>query len=290
MAEETEQQIQEQLDALSDEQALGDHTPTAAEETPPEPGAEKPKETPLDERSVPYGALREARQELSGLRGELQAERDRVADIERQFREFISQKQAPAEEPLPAFDEAPADHLRARLERLERQEREAAKRGEQTEQQTTEQKRLQDTVSRIQTQEFRFASEHEDYGERAQYVNNLRVKDLVAGGFGLEEAQQAVYQENFEMARRALDRGENPAEIMYARAERLGWTNGKRATNDPAAEKVRQIQKGQKAGSPVSGGGESPENMDLARLAEMSPSDPGYDKAWEKMFGRRVPF
>lgn len=242
-----------------------------------EPDKGKPEAKPEDKpRMVPHGALHEERERRK------QAEK-RAERIEELFQRYQSERGQPkAEEKgpeIPAFDQDPANHLRVKQETSEQR----LARLENERQAEAQINALRQTVHAIETE---FAAKAPDYQEAVNFLQARKIAQYQRSGMSRAEAVQATANDAMMFTHAVLQRGLNPAEQAYELAKDWGYA-GKQPDKPKPEEKLETIRKGQEAAR-GGGSGSTPETpASLKSLADMDPSDPNFDKEWDRLMRRR---
>ena len=266
----------------------------AADEGTPEPEAESQddaapakgakKETEekgkKDEKPklVDLRALQQARAELRAEREERKREREQYEKRWQQILERTAPKQP--EQPTPEFEKDPAAWLRHQTENAGKKLQDFEQWKQQQEQQRQQSQAEQELAYAVTAAEQEFSAATPDYPDALQFAQQARLKYFRAAGMSHAEAVQTLQNETRFVANMALRQGANPAERIYQIARELGYKPSQKQI-DPTS-KIQQLQKGQKASSPLSGGGaEDESSVTLGRLAEMD--DDEFDKHWDRL-------
>jgi len=237
--------------------------------------ADKGKDQPKP-KMVDHRALVEARNLLKRERDERQRERERMEQRWAQIIERTTPKQP--EPPQPNFDQDPAAWLRHQTENTGKTVNDLAEWRRQQEAQRQQAEQDQHLQYAVGTAEQEFAAEQPDYGDALEFARTSRMNFFRAAGYAPAEAAQIVMQETKILAQRALQAGENPARRIYEIAKTFGYAQKQQG----GETKIEQLRKGQRAASPMSGGGAEDENLpSLAALADMEDSE--FDKLWGRM-------
>lgn len=227
-------------------------------------------------RMVPHGALHEERERRK------QAEK-RAERVEELFQRFMAERGQPKAEDkgpeLPAFDQDPANHLRLKQETAEQR----LARLENERQAEAQINNLRQTVHAIETE---FAAKAPDYQDAVNFLQARKVAQYQRSGMTKAEALQATANDAMMFTHAVLQRGLNPAEQAYELARDWGYA-GKQPDKPKPEEKLETIRKGQEAAK-GGGSGSTPEApASLKSLADMDPSDPNFDKEWDRLMRRR---
>lgn len=209
-----------------------------------EPGEQKQKSA-----MVPHGALHEER------RMRQEAER-RAALLEERMNlilQRIPQQEQPKSDqpqtpPIPELDKDPVGNLSGRLDRQDNILRVLAQAIAGQGQQTQQQQETAAMAARATAMEREFAARTPDYQQALDHLLNSRVAELAAAGLtDPAEVQMLISREAGDMAKTAMQRGINPAELVYKSAQARGY-RPKPPTpppNNGAAEQIETIARGQ---------------------------------------------
>lgn len=193
--------------------------------------AETPKPDKANAAERPEGYI--PREALSRVQSELQAERQARTQAEANFQKFLDRWHAenqPAKEEQRAAPEHPGDEpdavndpyeygiWRQKADRYIRHQQET-----QRSQQTAEQQRVTD-LKEIAKQGIReFAVSAPDYGAARNYVWDQRGPELMELGLTQEQAIAQLEADELQIIEQAVQRGRNPAEVMYNIAKHRGY-------------------------------------------------------------------
>jgi hypothetical protein len=229
---------------------------------------------------VPHGALAEERR----IRQQLEADNRRYAEerarIDERLR-IIEEMNRPAPPPEPDENVDPIgtiQYLRKELTDLKQQ----WARGSQqwtAEQQAVAEARQIASIAEQDAQAFK--AQAPDYGDAFQHWAGSRHAELASYGMSPQDAAAQLEQEQFDIARSALQRGISPAAHLYHIAKTRGYagkpaSNGNgRAAPDGASAEIQRVAAGQQRSPTLSGtgGGAVPTEMTASRLATMSKDD-----------------
>lgn len=248
----------------------GESAPAADPVTPPEG---QPTDAPA--KHVPLAALHEERTKRQEMQRELEATKQRIADMEARFRQVQEPPQAPAV-PDPQTDPfGYMQHMDARIKAFEQAQQQAAEQQTQQARQQEFQQRFVQTVGAAVTE---FAATTPDYQDAVQYIYQRRASDLAVMGYSVEEQREIVAREEMSIAARALQLGLNPAKVAYDLAKGWGFQGGANpsapAAPDRAANGTFQAKTAGAASVSLSGrGGSTPSGLTLEAVANMSDAD-----------------
>tara|TARA_S200002703_G_scaffold157291_1_gene164763 strand:- start:587 stop:1417 length:831 start_codon:yes stop_codon:yes gene_type:complete len=257
--------------------AAADSAPAAEmpEEAPQEeaPVEEAPKEP---EPQVNLGALHQARaqnrekdQTISDLEQTIARLNDRTERI------LAAQQPQQPVEPEPTVDEDPL----AVLENIQNtlKEQQELRDNEQAQMALLQQQQAQHQAltSQVTQAENAFRQANPDYDAAAQYAYDTRINQMLAMGYGHDEAVGTVTQEAIRMAQNSVNYGVSPAQALYDYSKQLGY--------QPATEKIQNAEKGQEAAKSLDSGGKSLANISAEDLGNMSDED--FDKHFAEVYG-----
>lgn len=249
----------------------------AAEETSEETTEETSEEKPS--RTVPIGALHEEREK----RRQLQAKIEQMEATFHKMMERIGQQPQPtapapttAPEPqIPAYDEDPVAHLKARIDQL-------TQLSTGTHQQIQQQTAMTKFVDALGTLENQMRTTTPDYDAAIDFAKRSRDAELAALGYAPEARAEMMRQEILGTAAYCMQRGQNPVEAFYNYAKVRGWS-GPNGAPKPApvqvAKKLATVAKAQSAGKALPRGGTAPSAAKT--LEELATMD---DKDFDKFF------
>lgn len=269
-------------DESQEEMQLEDSAPPAEEEAPAE-------ETGQDEaeKMVPLAALHESRQNEKELREQLARQAERISMIQERMDAAAqpAEEAAAEEEPeieVPDFADDPAGNIDARFQRLERLVTKGAETAEMTAQQQQQADMIKQLESAIAADQGEFMKEHPDYVDALSHIRQIRVAELVDGGYSEEQAVQAIGQAEYQMAHAVLTNKKSPAEVMYNAAVRAGYVKneGEKAAEDTGqAEEAADIEE-----ADTMGGSGGPSVQEL-----MEADEDEFDQMWQELgYGKKM--
>ena len=144
-----------------------------------------------------------------------------------------------------------------------------------------------------------FTKANPDFDDAYKHLHGIRIADLMDTGMTKAQATQALHRQELELAASALERGKNPAEVIYGMAKRYGYTGKAAAVPEgkPAApaqkaaeEKVQRLANGQFAAkAPARAAAPASEGLTVEGLKDASDSDLTRvaldDSAWNRIVG-----
>lgn len=249
-----------------------------------------------EQKTVPAEALREARSENKELRKELDAMKGVVAEGDKKLQKFIeSVSKRASEDTGPKFEDDPAGALKHENELLKNQITEInAKLAKQAEAGDSQNK-MQQFASFVTAREQAFSKEQPDYFKAAEYVAEVWRDEFREAGYKDEEIPQLVFGKSLAVTNKAAQSQKDPAATIYNIAKRYGFTA--KQQDDPKKEEVKgeskleQIKRGVEV-SKTGGGGNGPDDLSLASLAQMDDEQIEKlvsDKDWWSKNIRRSP-
>ena len=309
MADELSKEDQALLDQMRNEAPVEEEKP--AEQPPPEPAEEpaeqqaEPEERPRDDKGrfvaqegteepaeqpepqkkaqrVPIAELLEERKARQKLQEELAAQREQRAKLEGMF-QTLSQRMAPQEDKPKTVEEDPLAALKQTQAEL------AQMRGA-----LTQQEQLRQFTQVVGASIESFKAQTPDYADAYQHIRKARMAELSAFGLTPEQAAQQLQMDEYQVAAAALQRGQNPGQVIYELAKQRGYaratgndggrpTSGATPDNRPrpsgngaeAAAKLATIAKGQQAARSLGqNGGDAPAPLTgVDALAAMSEKE-----------------
>ena len=227
--------------------------------------------------------MAEQRRKNRELQEQNQRLEQRLNAIQQQQEQFLKAKQEAEKPKAPDFNEDPAGFLHHQNQELAN-ELKAIK--QQSEQQTATNQRLQaqqqqesNLLGHIQTFEQGFIKDNADYYDAISHIRNASIQNMVDSGYTQQQAIQAVTKQEFMSAVQLMAAGENPAEIFYNRAKKMGY-KGKAQESDE--EKLATMEKGQKAGKRL-GSSSKPSLKDVADMDDDAFGE--FLEAQKELFG-----
>lgn len=229
---------------------------------------------------VPHGALMEERR----LRQQLEADNRRYAEERARIDERLrmieeANRPAPPQKPDRTVDPlATIEYLENKVESLEQQWAQGSQQWNAQQQQAAEARWIEYTTKQ-DTEAFK--AQAPDYGDAFRHWAGSRHAELTAQGMAPDAAMAKIEQEQFDIARGALQRGTSPAAQLYRIAQARGYggrpaaaSNGN-GRDDGASANIQRVAAGQQRSPTLSGtgGGAVPTEMTASRLASMSNDD-----------------
>jgi len=217
--------------------------PQPVEESEPDPAKEKVT-------MVPHQALHAERERGKQARAELEQMRRNFAALQAQQAEILQtlQQQNARQQPLPPDPVAdPLGRGMYETAELRKQVEDLARVHKQTIEQQQQERQAQQFVANVRAADAEFHTRQPDSHEAFNYLKRTKQAEYEAGGMSAAEAQQRILYDEAQLCASAMQRGENPAEVVYNIAKAAGYT--------PATEKLAMQAAGQKATAPTGGQG-----------------------------------
>jgi hypothetical protein len=264
----------------SSEQAENTETgnEAAQEEAKPEVEVKPP------EKTVPLAALHQARAENR----EIKERMARMEQVFQQIQQQARQEQAPQipdkEVDVVGYFDARQAQLEQGLTHLHQQQQT----WQQQQQEQANQQRFREAVGNM---EMQYMQKVPDYNVATKHLQDSIYMDFVNQGATEDQAADAVNRQMWAITQQAVSTNINPAELAYNMALARGYSRPQAKPAPVAApvqtnaQKIQQIEKGKKAGSlsTAGGNGNVPE-LTLASLADMEPEEMA--KHWDKVVKR----
>jgi hypothetical protein len=236
-------------DAVDDGEALPDRVADAVEEfdqhiaekdlrvsndVEDTEAAEQERESQRGKRTVPLAALQEERtkrQELQQQLIERQQQLELMQQQQLQWQQYQQQlQQQAAIDAIPAFEDDPQGHIEGVKHQFQ-QELENLRQGQAQQQAVADFQRDVATIVPIVAQaENAFREANPDYDQAFDYVRQHAEQNMRAQHPGASESDMQMLRRAVavQFNRECLQRGINPAEHIYGRAQELGFTPGRR--------------------------------------------------------------
>ncbi len=284
---EEEEVTEEESEPAPEEEAAPEAEEEATEEAPAEgeEGAAEADSEDTPSRTVPIGALHEEREK----RKQLQAKIDQMEATFEKFAARLNQQSplqppaptAPEPPAIPAYDEDPVAHLKARIDQL-------TQLSTGTHQMMQQQHAMAKLGEAIGIFDAQMRAKAADYDQAIEFAKRSRDSELAALGYvDPEQRMELMRQEILGTAAYCIQRGQNPAEAFYNYAKVRGWKgpNGEAssAASQSPAKRLATVAKAQAAaGKAIPRGGVAPKPaVTLADLATME--DDEFDKHFDRV-------
>jgi hypothetical protein len=166
-------------------------------------------------------------------------------------------------------------HFKALMERQAEEIKSLREGTQQDQQQRRAQAEHNALIQDFMAKEQAYVSKVPDYMEAAQHLQNSRVGELRAMGWGDDQIRADLAQNVTQLALMARQANRDPAELTYEIAKTRGYQpKGEKRENNPSIEeeKLLAAERGQKLGQTIqtSGGSSRPGVMTAERLASLS--------------------
>lgn len=273
------------------------------EQAVPEPVAEQPVEQQAEgaeaaqgkgkapQGFVPHGALHEERElrKAAEARAKLLEERTNII-----LEKFGQPTQAPAPvvqpiaaDEIPSLETDPLGHILGQMKAQAKEQEELKKNLSERAQQDQQTFAVQRLTGTAVSMEQEFARATPDYNEAASFLREGRRQEYTAMGYNPQQVEQAIQQEALGIANMALQRGQNPAEVIYTLAKTRGFAKAPPAPpavqenglpipqeNAQSAERLATVAKGQQQNQSLGNiRGSAPAPLTAQKLLEMSPDE-----------------
>lgn len=266
-------------------------TPEVTTEVAPAPEATPEKEIP-PEKFVPYGALHEERMKRKELAMELketQASVKQFESLREELMEIRRAKQAETQAQMKQkFDEDPVSALKEQQEQIAgevtklRSEQEQGR--ERLQQQTAQQQHIQELYRTTQTMAAEYAKANPDYQQSLDFVMAQWSKQAAVLGYtNPQEIENALTGQALALSKHAIDRGQNPAQVVHELARAWGFSPKAEKTKETVDDTMARLEKGQQAAKSLasSPGQAADSGLSLKDIENMS--DDAFDKMWSDM-------
>lgn len=260
--------------------------PDVPEPPAPEPLALATAATPVVQTAAPtppaqpqpHDQLVSALTEERARRREIQEQNQQLQARLNEILLRMQQAQATQQQPqIPSYEDNPAEHLRALHEQAQAKIRELDQRLAGHDQRTQVVDQQTQFVNTVAAAESDFASRTPDYHAATAFVQQRKLTEYKALGLSDVESRQALARDTMAVAQLALQRGQNPAELMYGAAKALGFS--------APAPQTAPVQRPPVAGSLQStGGAAGADSTGMPTPEALSTmSDTEFDAWWNKM-------
>lgn len=271
-----EQSFKEQFEQAQEQAAQ------AQPEEQQEPESPESRTLKLEDQKIPYARFREVISQRNQLQQEM---RDLHQNYEKRWQEVIDRlpKEAP-KEPEVDFESDPASYLRHQNEQLRSEMARAIEslkaERQQQDQESSQRAQLERQQQQLTLDEQRFAKEHPDYYDAANWYIDRRKTQLADLGYGEQEIQQVLAQDSLWLTNRAQQIGESPPEVFYRHLRASGWIPRQAKGGGGPMVGAGQSQPPTKS---LGGGMKQAQDTGTPSFREMSKMD---DKEFKEMFDR----
>jgi len=273
-------------DAPAAEPNYDEGDPSLAPVEEAEPAPQRARLTPeqLEERLLQTKtAMKEARREAREVKRQLEELRTQAAaqTPEDPFDAVIAQLREDDEDPL--HDIAALKSFLRRLQENNRTER------EREQQLSTQQAAFNRHMTAVAEHEADFREDHPDYDTAVAHFRDSVRAELAEQGLSGEELDRTFATTLINLSKQAVERGKNPAEVVYTLAQKRGYApNAAPPSPKPAApldnpsQKLQTLQRGQQAARSLSavGGKSTGGQLTLSSVANLEGKEllEGYAK------------
>jgi hypothetical protein len=251
-------------------------------------------------RFVPHGAFHAERERRKELEGKFNDTLQKLAVLEERWKSI----QQPAGEEKAEEDPEPDPNKdifahNAWLKRQFERERKANEEWRQGQQKTQEQQQQDQQIATAWTRSVQqFQSKEPSFPQAAQFLVDMRTKQLAAFGYNEAQINQAIDAEVKNATAWAVQQGKSPAEAVYEYAKASGFTpqekpqDGERATDLP--DQLKKVEQAQRSARTIaSGGGKANVDPDSPEaIASMSDKEfeawiakPENERRFQRMMG-----
>lgn len=263
---------QEGLEAGAAEAPSKSEPPATGSEDPNPQGAQPPEKDNL------VSALTEERARRRQLQQQNEMMQQRFNELMVRLQQpqpaQAVQQQAPE---IPKFEDDPAGHLQALQSQLNQQLQEVNRRLSQHDQRSQLVDQHIQFVQAVAAREAEFAASHPDYQQASQYIQDRKIAEYKALGLDEASARQALARDTMAVAQMALQRNQNPAELLYNAAKALGFAGVQQQPAVQAAKPATPTSLSGVGGTP----GEEAGQPTLDAISKMSDAE--FDAWWDKM-------
>lgn len=217
-------------------------------------------ENPWDKDENPYKAQAlDKSKALASERRKRQAEEKRRIELEERLEalEAASKRRPSVEEEIPDENEDPIAAIAALKKRLADREKADADEKAKTSVQSKQQREAQEFGSQLADLENEFREATPDYDKAASHFAESLRAELEEQGYEGTHLDRAFGEQLVKISRRAIDAGKNPAEVVYALAQKRGYSL------DKAQQKLQTIASSKKAGRSLSTAPSAPPSREL---------------------------
>jgi len=266
--------------------------PTDEPEPTPQPVAEaqEPEQKEDKDYRTQYEnvrkALREERQSKADIQKHIGGMEERLRGYETlkgQLEEYRNSTKV--SEDKTKYEEDPAGYLKDRVDGLAKQQEDFINGTHQANQELESQRQ---EIEFIRSQAQEYARQNPDYESAFKFTQDQRRSELNAMGIADEHHAQIMDAEAIQLARQAMQNGQNPAELLHNIAKVKGYSGpvapdasttaptGNGARGNEAS--LQRLEEGQRAAATLSNGGQSDDSL-LKSIERMT--DDEFDKFWD---------
>lgn len=193
---------------------------------------------------IPYGRFREVLEDRNELKAKLQ-------EIENKLRSYEERQAKPAQLPVeeaPNQDDDPVAYAIWQGKQAEKARDEIRQYKQHQEEESARTQAIQGITQHYRSSATEYMKTTPDFMDAYAHAMNVRTQQLMIMGATQEQAQSAVMQEEIQLAANAIQRRQNPAEMVYNLAKLWGYTpKSVSAAEAPVTEKMKQVKAGKNA-------------------------------------------
>lgn len=145
----------------------------------------------------------------------------------------------------------------------------------------SQQRAVNQIVSRMNEAEADFAEDHPDYMDAMKFFKAQRQEEFEELGYSGQALNRELSMDLLGIVQRALNAGKDPAEAVYNLAKKRGFSATK--TVDDVAKKLQTITNGQRAGRGLSSAPANRADNALTEATVSKLSGAAFDAAFEKL-------
>lgn len=223
-----------------------------------------------------------ARREADGRLNQIVALRDENRAISQnmeQLRQILLQQYQEQsddqEEELPEnlANHAGIRYMKNRLDRLDERLNEGSNRQQQIYQQQMQQQQIQQEFQKVaeytNQKKEEFSEKHKDFDDAYEFARNARKAFLV--GVPEEHREVVLNNEETQLAMRAMQMGQNPAQQIYEMAKQLGWNPKKKKAKKVDPNRVKSGLKSSRTSTLTGGRGKRGGRMNAKQFLTQLP-------------------
>lgn len=243
------------------------------------------------QQMVPHAALHEERERRKALDAALAEERRQRTLLEERTNLILQrfapqQAQQPQAPAIPDLNTDPVGHIVGTLQAQQAEIERLRTGSQQNQQQMQAVGQISALQQRAQALEAQFVVEHPDYASAVGHLMSVRNRELEAIGYrDPAERAQMIQNEGLALAAQAMQRGQNPAELLYGLAGIRGWQApaadaGETTAQPPpagqpnGAERLATLSAGQRQARSIgNAAGSAPTAWTAEKLLRMSEKD-----------------
>ena len=287
LEEQASQDTEDQEAAAQEQQQASEQ---ASEQESEQEAKSEEQEEKKGSHKVPVGALQEERRARQAAQQELTEFREKYGKLEGRLEEIA--KRVQPQEQAPNFEEDPAAALKYEQERLARQMAEHDEKIGNYNKQTEVQQQWVQFQNQVSADENAFKRENAHYDAAADYLRETRRAEYRAlGAQDPAMIEQWVQSDAVQIAYGAMQQGKSVAQAVWDLASTRGYkppeANGDNS-GDEAAQKLAQVEKGQKASKSLSqAGGNTEISLSLEAVASMTDEEFASipESKWRELMG-----